>query len=161
MSGPYSPLVKRMCENRGIDPDTIEGTGPGGRVTRQDVLRMSDVWRNDVPEEAAVNNGEIEVKAYSDIVVRTSKKTLTFGSYIANVIYSEVKPTFTVSVTRSKRTSVAKLGPFPIDKEEAVFEWLGLLLKTHAKLDDLVTDPELKTGRKKSGYIEPDNEAAF
>ncbi len=33
-----SPVVRRLIAEHGIDPDTITGTGDGGRVTRNDVL---------------------------------------------------------------------------------------------------------------------------
>ena len=34
-----SPSVRRACQQHGIDPSRIEGTGRGGRVTREDVDR--------------------------------------------------------------------------------------------------------------------------
>jgi 2-oxoisovalerate dehydrogenase E2 component (dihydrolipoyl transacylase) len=34
----FSPAVRRLAEEHGIDPATIAGTGEGGRVTRDDVL---------------------------------------------------------------------------------------------------------------------------
>jgi 2-oxoglutarate dehydrogenase E2 component (dihydrolipoamide succinyltransferase) len=35
-----SPSVRRACQQHGIDPSRIEGTGRGGRVTREDVDRV-------------------------------------------------------------------------------------------------------------------------
>lgn len=35
----FSPLVRRLAQEHDIDPETLVGTGPGGRVTRSDVLR--------------------------------------------------------------------------------------------------------------------------
>src|SRR3546814_4009102 len=35
-----SPVVLRLCERHGIDPATLTGTGLGGRVTKQDVMRV-------------------------------------------------------------------------------------------------------------------------
>lgn len=37
--GRYSPAVRRLAQEHGIDPATIAGTGAGGRVTRNDVLK--------------------------------------------------------------------------------------------------------------------------
>lgn len=34
-----SPLARRMAEEEGLDLATIQGTGPGGRITEEDVLR--------------------------------------------------------------------------------------------------------------------------
>ncbi|MGZ6994185.1 MAG: dihydrolipoamide acetyltransferase family protein [Acidimicrobiia bacterium] len=36
-----SPVVRRLITERGLDPDTITGTGEGGRITRRDVLSAS------------------------------------------------------------------------------------------------------------------------
>jgi pyruvate dehydrogenase E2 component (dihydrolipoamide acetyltransferase) len=32
-----SPLARRIAEEKGIDPQTLRGTGPGGRITKEDV----------------------------------------------------------------------------------------------------------------------------
>ena len=37
-----SPVVRRLVNEHGIDPDAITGTGPGGRITRDDVLDYID-----------------------------------------------------------------------------------------------------------------------
>ena len=37
-----SPVVRRLVNEHGLDPDAITGTGPGGRVTRDDVLDHID-----------------------------------------------------------------------------------------------------------------------
>ncbi|MSO78035.1 MAG: 2-oxo acid dehydrogenase subunit E2 [Acidimicrobiia bacterium] len=36
-SGFHSPVVRRLLEEQGLDASTIEGTGAGGRITRDDV----------------------------------------------------------------------------------------------------------------------------
>ena len=37
-----SPVVRRLVNEHGLDPDAITGTGPGGRITRDDVLDHID-----------------------------------------------------------------------------------------------------------------------
>jgi 2-oxoglutarate dehydrogenase E2 component (dihydrolipoamide succinyltransferase) len=37
-----SPVVRRLIDEQGIDPETIRGTGLGGRITRDDVLKHID-----------------------------------------------------------------------------------------------------------------------
>jgi 2-oxoisovalerate dehydrogenase E2 component (dihydrolipoyl transacylase) len=37
--GRYSPAVRRLAQEYGINPDDVAGTGAGGRVTRQDIER--------------------------------------------------------------------------------------------------------------------------
>lgn len=41
----YSPAVRTLSTQRGIDPATVTGTGQNGRVTRNDILRASDEQR--------------------------------------------------------------------------------------------------------------------
>ncbi|MEX1007005.1 MAG: dihydrolipoamide acetyltransferase family protein [Acidimicrobiia bacterium] len=47
-----SPIVRRLVAERGLDPATITGTGPGGRLTRKDVLH-ADATPPDAPPPAA------------------------------------------------------------------------------------------------------------
>jgi 2-oxoglutarate dehydrogenase E2 component (dihydrolipoamide succinyltransferase) len=37
-----SPVVRRLVNEHGLDPDAITGSGPGGRITRDDVLDHID-----------------------------------------------------------------------------------------------------------------------
>ncbi len=48
--GRYSPAVRRLAQERGIDPGSLTGTGAGGRVTRDDVLSASDAHASEAPK---------------------------------------------------------------------------------------------------------------
>ena len=48
-----SPIVRRLVAERGLDPSSIEGTGPGGRLTRKDVLDASVPAATPAPAPAA------------------------------------------------------------------------------------------------------------
>jgi pyruvate dehydrogenase E2 component (dihydrolipoamide acetyltransferase) len=37
-----SPVARKLAQERGIDPAAIPGSGPGGRVTKEDVLRAAE-----------------------------------------------------------------------------------------------------------------------
>ena len=53
-AGELSPAVSRLLRERGLDAAAIRGTGPGGRVTVEDVLRGGTAEsREPVPREAA------------------------------------------------------------------------------------------------------------
>lgn len=50
----HSPRVRRLARERGLSPDDVAGTGPLGRVTRDDVLRAgSDPESHSPPGPAA------------------------------------------------------------------------------------------------------------
>ena len=36
-----SPIARKLCDELGIDPATVTGTGPGGRITREDVQKAA------------------------------------------------------------------------------------------------------------------------
>jgi 2-oxoglutarate dehydrogenase E2 component (dihydrolipoamide succinyltransferase) len=46
-----SPVVRRLVNDHGINIDALQGTGPGGRITREDVLDYID--RNGLDAQAA------------------------------------------------------------------------------------------------------------
>ena len=48
-----SPVVRRLVNEHGIDPSAVTGTGPGGRITREDILDHPDkVGSNAAPAPA-------------------------------------------------------------------------------------------------------------
>lgn len=49
-----SPVVRRLVADHGINPDDITGTGPGGRITRDDVLDFIDATGS-TPGQAAAS----------------------------------------------------------------------------------------------------------
>jgi pyruvate/2-oxoglutarate dehydrogenase complex dihydrolipoamide acyltransferase (E2) component len=52
-----SPIARKLAEELGIDTAALQGTGPGGRITKEDVLRLADAARgpqSTTPVAAAV-----------------------------------------------------------------------------------------------------------
>jgi len=52
-----TPVARRLAERHGVDADRLEGTGPGGRVTKEDVKRAIDAGTAPALEEKA--SGEL------------------------------------------------------------------------------------------------------
>jgi len=40
-----SPIARKLAEELGLDPSTIQGTGPGGRITKDDVLQVAEATK--------------------------------------------------------------------------------------------------------------------
>jgi pyruvate dehydrogenase complex dihydrolipoamide acetyltransferase long form len=40
-----SPIARKLAEEFGIDPASVPGSGPGGRITKEDVLRVAETAR--------------------------------------------------------------------------------------------------------------------
>ena len=49
-----SPLAKRIAEEKGVDLSTVTGTGPKGRITKEDVLAAAEADQAPVPAPSAV-----------------------------------------------------------------------------------------------------------
>lgn len=59
----YSPAVIRLASEHGIDLETIEGTGLGGRVTRKDVLRAIEAGTQPKKEKTMPEKAKKELTA--------------------------------------------------------------------------------------------------
>lgn len=51
--GRYSPAVRRLAEEHGIDPGSVSGTGAHGRVTRNDILKEAEAQPESKPARPA------------------------------------------------------------------------------------------------------------
>ena len=60
--GRLSPVVRRLASEHGVDPAEVEGTGAGGRVTKDDILRHVGSGPRPISPlpGAAVSSGRIE-----------------------------------------------------------------------------------------------------
>ena len=58
-----TPVARRLAERHGVDADQIEGTGPGGRVTKEDVRRAIDAGTAPALEEKASGEPAPQSKA--------------------------------------------------------------------------------------------------
>jgi len=49
-----SPIARKLADELGLDASTIQGTGPGGRITKDDVLRVAETVKAATPASAPV-----------------------------------------------------------------------------------------------------------
>jgi pyruvate dehydrogenase E2 component (dihydrolipoyllysine-residue acetyltransferase) len=49
-----SPIARKLADELGLDASTIQGTGPGGRITKDDVLRVAEAAKTAAPAAAPV-----------------------------------------------------------------------------------------------------------
>ncbi len=52
------PAAERLMHERGLKPEQIQATGPGGRILKEDVLKHADGPANDQQQPAPVQKGE-------------------------------------------------------------------------------------------------------
>jgi pyruvate dehydrogenase E2 component (dihydrolipoamide acetyltransferase) len=49
-----SPIARKLADELGLDASTIQGTGPGGRITKDDVLRVAEAAKAAAPAAVPV-----------------------------------------------------------------------------------------------------------
>lgn len=50
-----SPIARKLCDELGIDPATVSGTGPGGRITREDVEKAAQAPAPAIAERVKIS----------------------------------------------------------------------------------------------------------
>lgn len=51
-----SPLARKLAEEKGIDPSRVSGSGPGGRIVREDILAAGKSGQQKLPSAFAGNS---------------------------------------------------------------------------------------------------------
>ena len=49
-----SPIARKLADELGLDASTIQGTGPGGRITKDDILRVAEAAKTAAPAAVSV-----------------------------------------------------------------------------------------------------------
>ena len=91
--GSLSPLVRKLAREYGIDPDTVVGSGAGGRVTKDDILRQvkSSVSGSvEIPEGASVQPLSPMRRSIADHMVM-SRKTSAHAYTVFDVDFTTVE----------------------------------------------------------------------
>lgn len=99
--GRYSPAVRRLASENGIDPSGLSGTGSGGRVTRNDVLKAVDEGTRLSPV-AAREPASAAASVASVPQVAGAAANIEDGDEVVQL--SQVRKTIAERMVRSKMT---------------------------------------------------------
>ena len=104
-----TPVARRMAEESGVDLAGIEGTGSGGRITKQDVERSATAKQQPMPEQQPAAP-EPAPEAAEDIIPmsrrrRTIAKRLVEAQHTAAMLttFNEIDMSTVISVRGSKK----------------------------------------------------------
>lgn len=91
-----SPLARRLAQKRGLDLSTVEGTGPGGRITSRDLGQAQPAGlvtfgREETPQIAAGSYEEIPLSPMRKIIARRLQESKSFipHFYVKQVINAQ------------------------------------------------------------------------
>ena len=75
-----SPVAKKLADEKGIDLANVNGTGPGGRITREDVLSFeesdeSTTSISDEPAEETLTAGKVQLSRMRQGIARATSQS--------------------------------------------------------------------------------------
>jgi 2-oxoglutarate dehydrogenase E2 component (dihydrolipoamide succinyltransferase) len=100
-----SPVVRRLVSDHGLDPAAITGTGPGGRITRDDVLDYIDATGAAAQPAAAARAAPPAASAPSTQAPPAAAPPVTAGAGDATVKLSKIRRLTGEHMVASKATS--------------------------------------------------------
>ncbi len=98
--GRYSPAVRRLAEEHGINPGQVSGTGAGGRVTRDDILRASE--SETMIGAVSTSKAPASQSAGASLVVESIPAVIDEGDNVRPL--SSVRKVIAERMVRSKQT---------------------------------------------------------
>ena len=110
-----SPVVRRLITEHGLDPDQIQGTGAGGRVTRADVLAV--VEGRAAPEQAPPAQPAPAAPAPSRSPAEAPLEPAQPGQREQKVPFSNIRRRTAEHMRRSLDTSAHTLVVIDVDYE--------------------------------------------
>ena len=120
-----SPVVRRLINEHGMDPATLAGTGPGGRITRADVLNVIDARATGAPGAAGVPPQKAPSQVRSDARTPATAKstpapapqTTSLAGTDEVIAFTNIRRRTAEHMIRSKATSAHTLVVLEADYE--------------------------------------------
>jgi pyruvate dehydrogenase E2 component (dihydrolipoamide acetyltransferase) len=86
-----SPVARKLAAELGINLDNVEGTGPGGRITREDVERVAKAGAPSSPATPA-SAQHIPVRGVRKVIAERMHKSLLASAQITITTEADVTP---------------------------------------------------------------------
>jgi len=117
-----SPVVRKLIAEHDLDPDQIEGTGQGGRITRADVLSFIDTGKGKTPpkekeKEKAPQREEKREPKRGEAPARAAAPAVKAGADDEAISFSNIRRRTAEHMVRSKSTSAHVLTAIEVDFE--------------------------------------------
>lgn len=129
-----SPVAKKLAEEHKIDLRKVKGTGPGGRITKEDILNiLADKEARQIEKEVALSgNGKEEQEAE---VIKLSSMRKTIARRMSESFYSAPHIYFTVETDAGEIIQLRKeLLPFIERQTGCRLTITDILVKITAKV---------------------------
>ena len=123
-----TPLAKRLAKEKGLDLENISGSGPNGRIVKNDILSLSVLSSNKVQENFTPIKAQPVVNQGSN----SSIETLYSDREFKEIPLNSMRKTVAARLTEAKQT----VPHFYLRKEVKIDELLSVRLRMNEHLLD-------------------------
>jgi 2-oxoglutarate dehydrogenase E2 component (dihydrolipoamide succinyltransferase) len=153
--GILSPLVRKLAGEHRVDLRAVKGSGAGGRITKQDVLRFAETGMAAAPalEEAAAARPAEEVPAGAgEEVVQIGHMRKAIADHMLRSTLATARAWNAVEVDMSKVARLRELaGPMFRQRESFSLTWMPFIGKAVAQ--GLLRYPQVNSAWNDDGTI--------
>jgi pyruvate dehydrogenase E2 component (dihydrolipoamide acetyltransferase) len=132
-----SPVARRLAKQHGVDLTQMQGTGPGGRVTGEDVLRYVELHK----DSRAVKE-IVPVKGIQKTVAERMTQSIRTAAHCSVTV--EVDASRVIALRQEVNTKLESEGMSPISYTDILVKALATALKNHPILNSALEGGQLK-----------------
>jgi pyruvate dehydrogenase E2 component (dihydrolipoamide acetyltransferase) len=115
-----SPVARRIAEEQGVELSTVKGSGPGGRITKEDVEAAASHRTGQRPAAQAVATPAVSRPTSEVEVVELSKMQATVAMRLAQSKFSAPHFYVTSEIAMDDAVHLRQMFNAAVDKAEAV-----------------------------------------
>jgi pyruvate dehydrogenase E2 component (dihydrolipoamide acetyltransferase) len=115
-----SPSARRLAQEKGIDLAKVKGTGPGGRITKEDILAVADSAPVKVSDGVSSVKLEVSNSQRARQTANSKHQTSPVSQDDTVVMFSPMRVRIAERLTRSKQTIPHFYISMDVDMSEAL-----------------------------------------
>ncbi|MEW6080735.1 MAG: dihydrolipoamide acetyltransferase family protein [Bacillota bacterium] len=136
-----SPLARRIADEMGVDLSRVQGTGPGGRITKEDVIRARQGEETVQPVKAFPESGYEVIEMTAARRVTAERLAESFRSAPHYYVEMEVEATHTLQLREDLKTSA---GAVRISITDVIVMACSKALCAHREVNSTIEDGEIR-----------------
>jgi pyruvate dehydrogenase E2 component (dihydrolipoamide acetyltransferase) len=140
-----SPIARKLAEEYGVDPAAINGTGPGGRITKDDVLQVvQGVRATPAASVPAAASGVAQTIPLSGIRGRVAERMFESWNTIPRVTeVMQVDMSATVAFREAMLGQWEQQYGFRVSLNDMITKAVAVALSRHPRLNATLVDREV------------------
>ncbi len=132
-----SPLARRLAKEFGLDITTIDGSGPEGRIVRDDVLQVADEIPAQVLRTEPAASEVIELSGIRKIIAERMSMSVQTNASVT--LHTEVDATNLV-VLRGQLNEIVQEQEINITYTDLIIKIVATALREHPNINATLTD---------------------